>query len=309
MIQLFRKFLLLSLIMLSVDVSMGGEPVELKYHLRIGEVYRISQLVVSDLEQKIGGEKTYMSTYLSGDIEFRVIEDQDSCYEIEAQYVFLGLIIKSDDGISSINSDETGSDASMLLGAMKNVPFKLSFFKDGRVRNVRDLDKMIANVFEEGPALTAEDSLTISNLLYESYGADAISTSIENLTAFMPNRAVKKGESWGNEFEVSSGIRLQLKNTYKLSKVYKDSVVISRTAIVNTPSGGFPKLLNKFKVVYSLTGKLNGSMTVNLKTGWIMHSEFEQKMRGNIHFERCPDIPQGYDVPVSITYSSKALDE
>lgn len=304
-----QNIFLLMLVFLSIDACIAGEPIELKYRLKTGEEYQLSQILLSESTQKIGGEKTSITTYVSADILFTVIEEQESCFEIEAQYVFLGIVIQSEDGVSSINSDEKGNDASELLGAMKNVPFRLCFNKNGSISNLRGLDDIIKSVFENGPAMTPDDSVTIVNLMNESFGANAISTSIENLTAYMPNKAVKKGEIWKNELSVNSGIKMNYKNTYKLLKVYNDSVMMSRIASVNTPEGGYPKMINKFNVVYTLSGKLMGTMTVDLKTGWIIHSEYVVKLSGNIHFERCPDLPQGFDVPVTMVYNSKALNE
>jgi uncharacterized protein DUF6263 len=120
-----------------------------------------------------------------------------------------------------------------------------------------------------------------------------IADSSENKIQFLiryPNGEVAVGDSWKKEIVIKTGNKMNCNATYTLKEV-KDN--IATIAIEGDLFGKGDKFGNEF----SMEGKLTGTFTVDIKTGWPKtadtHQEFTLKMGGK-------DTPIKYDIHLTV---------
>lgn len=117
----------------------------------------------------------------------------------------------------------------------------------------------------------------------------AIVDSTENKMQFLiryPNQEIAVGDTWDKEIVIKSGNKMNCSAKYTLKEIHGDFAVISM-------EGKLYGSGDKFGNEYTMEGKLTGTITVDITTGWPIDSETHQdfilKMGGK-------DIPMKYDI-------------
>ena len=62
-----------------------------------------------------------------------------------------------------------------------------------------------------------------------------------------------------------------------------------------------PANLNGMSAKYAINGTTEGDVTIDVKTGWIIKSTFSQNLKGNLEFLPNAQMPNGMQVPITIT--------
>ncbi len=117
--------------------------------------------------------------------------------------------------------------------------------------------------------------------------------STENKMQFLiryPNKEISVGDAWEKEIEIKAGNKMNCSAKYVLKEIKGDSAIISMDGKLY---GSGEKFGNEF----SMEGKLSGTITVSISTGWPIHSDTHQdfilKMGGK-------DIPMKYDIKCKV---------
>ena len=123
--------------------------------------------------------------------------------------------------------------------------------------------------------------------------ANELIDSSENKIQFLlryPNHDVAVGDSWKKEIVVKTGNKMNCNATYTLKEVKENIATIS---VEGQLFGEGDKFGNEF----SMEGKLTGTFTVDIQTGWPKtadtHQEFILKMGGK-------ETPIKYDIHCNV---------
>ena len=121
----------------------------------------------------------------------------------------------------------------------------------------------------------------------------AIVDSSENKMQFLvvyPDKEIGIGETWQKELVIKAGNKMNCSATYTLKELHEDFAII-------TIDGKLYGSGEKFGNEFSMEGKITGTITVDITTGWPIitdaHQDFILKMGGK-------DIPMKYDIKCNI---------
>lgn len=105
-----------------------------------------------------------------------------------------------------------------------------------------------------------------------------------------PNQEIAIGDTWEKEILIKAGNKMNCSAKYILKEIHEDYAVISM-------EGKLYGSGDKFGNEFSMEGKLTGTITVDITTGWPIdsdtHQEFILKMGGK-------DIPMKYDIKCKV---------
>jgi hypothetical protein len=121
----------------------------------------------------------------------------------------------------------------------------------------------------------------------------AIVDSSENKMQILvryPANEVGIGDSWQKEILIKSGNKMNCSANYTLKELKGDTAVI---AIEGKLFGKGESFGNEF----SMDGKLNGTFTVDIKTGWPLNSDIKQEFTLKMGEK---EIPMKYDIKSKI---------
>lgn len=117
--------------------------------------------------------------------------------------------------------------------------------------------------------------------------------STENKMQFLiryPDQEIAVGDTWEKEIVIKAGNKMNCSAKYTLKEIHGDFAVISMEGKLY---GGGEKFGNEF----TMEGKLTGSITVDITTGWPIdsdtHQDFILKMNGK-------DVPMKYDIKCKV---------
>ncbi|MBK7098716.1 MAG: hypothetical protein IPH58_10605 [Sphingobacteriales bacterium] len=126
---------------------------------------------------------------------------------------------------------------------------------------------------------------------------NAIKSSFEQSFKWYPEKEVKVGDSWTTVTTISSPYELKSNNNYTLKKV--DNSIGFLTVKSDVTTDGSKKMeSNGMEMEINLTGKNEGEMQVDMKSGMPVSSNIVQNLSGKMEI-------MGQEVPISISNTIK----
>ncbi len=106
-------------------------------------------------------------------------------------------------------------------------------------------------------------TLDLGNLDTDNEVAKNMKSSFSQ--AVYPDHKVKVGESWENDITTSGIAEMSMHITYTLTKATRKQAFIDVKGTIDSPDAAT-----------KLKGTISGEMIVDRKTGWVVHSTFDQ---------------------------------
>ncbi|MFC4097094.1 DUF6263 family protein [Euzebyella saccharophila] len=237
----------------------------LAYNLKKDAVFTVKQEAQQIITQELDGATHELTNKIDGVLEFKVLAERDSLYDIALTFKDLNLLMTSSiqGELMNVKAKEVNEEdmQSQIFNSLLNKPVKMVLAKNGDILEVKGGDKLVAQMAE---ASGLEDEFSLNMMkksLQKEFGSEALSNSYKQMTFIYPKQKVKVGAHWKNEY---SG-KLQAKNLWTLDQVTNKNANISGKADV-TMDVQEP----------TTTMKLKGSQTTKITTD--ITSGFIQKM-------------------------------
>ena len=287
-----RFFIQLSVAVFLLSVfsfrSLGADIYTLEFNLEKGKIYK--QRSVSEMTMTINamGQDMEMDMKTETSIHFNVVERNNDVYDISMSY----QKIKMDMNVMQSYSIDSDSPGNSVLQSFIGIPIDIQLTKEGKV-SIKDADQFATKI----DAITDEQlKQIISQLLSEK----AIQSTFERLS-FFPGKPVAVGDSWDVTTNASAG-GIDIINKLELTlKQVKDNIAILEVAgTLSTPEGGAVMQVNGMDAEVSAKGIQTGTIRIDIKTGWIVGSEINQKSTQNIEIMGY-SIPQEVEIKLTVT--------
>jgi len=237
----------------------------LAYRLSKGEVFTIKQKATQIITQELDGATHELTNTINGILEFEVVADNDSLYDIALTFKDLNLLMTSSiqGELMNVNAKEVdpGNMQSQIFNSLLNRPVQMVLAKTGAILEVNGGDSLVLKMAE---ASGLEDEFSLNMMkksLEKEFGSDALSSSYEQMTFIYPEKEVRIGDQWKNTY---SG-KLNSKNIWTLQERTSENASISGTADIEMDV-----------TELATTMKLSGSQETQITTD--LHSGFIQKM-------------------------------
>jgi len=235
------------------------------------------------------GDKFYVETVSNTKqvMEFMGTKNES---ESDSTQVTSFKVLKSDkDGvvieqkIESIKNKNSGGlpGADKIMDALKGATFKLTLNNKGEVTKIEGYDEFMKK-------LSADNELA-GKMLKSFMSEETIKATAAESFAFLPPKAVSKGDTWKRSQAVPLGPLGSLKGetTYTYKGPGKDGEEISfdQSLEYAPPKEGDDSLPFKITKGEMKADKASGSMTFDASKGRLVKTEQSTKMKGSLTFE------------------------
>jgi hypothetical protein len=168
----------------------------------------------------------------------------------------------------------------VIMSNMCNKPFLLRMSKKGKVEEIKDAEKIFDDMFK-GVQLDDAQKEQIRQQMMKSYGETALQSSIEAATSFFPEKAVAVNEKWNTKSKLVTSTTLNVITAYTLNSYTATAYTISGSSTLETADKNAVTESNGIPMKFDLKGKMNSTIKVDAKTGWISELKLVQELAGN----------------------------
>lgn len=255
-----KNFILFVLLCSYTITSLGQ--VSLQYSLKKGDVFEIKQHANQIITQELDGASHEITNVIQGVLSFTVTGVEKNQYKISLSFKDLNL--KMDSSIQGTIMDvkaleiEEGDMQSKIFNSLLNSPVEMTLAKNGDILNVIGGDSLVSKM-TAASGLADEFSINLMRKsLEKEFGSKALSDSYKQMTFIYPDKAIKKGDSWKNQY---TG-KLTAENTWVLEDYSKENALINGTSAVSMN-------LVEPGTTMTLTGTQQTKITTNIISGFI----------------------------------------
>ncbi len=217
-VVLFVLFLLVSPLVIAQT--------NLQYKLKEGDVYKVKQEASQVISQELEGAIHEITNRVSGVLEFQVVKERDTTFEVDLFFRDLNLKMTSSiqGELMNVNAREIKDNdiQSRIFNSLLNEPVHIVLSNNGDILEVTGGDSLVAKM-SGASGIVDEFSLNMmKKSLEKEFGSEALSNSYEQMTFIYPNSPVRVGDSWSNQYLG----KLSADNSWKLEAVTDSSATI-----------------------------------------------------------------------------------
>jgi hypothetical protein len=271
-------------------------------NLNKGEIY--IQKIISNMSivQTMNGQQIDMNMTINGKMTYKVIDIQNSIFDMEVAYDSLSMKMSLPNGVMEFNSEKNDENDifSAILALMKNKPFLIKMTKAGKVNEVKNIESVFSNIFDKFPQLTDIQKQQIQSQLMQAYGEKAFKGNIEMCSAIFSDSPVSKGDKWIIKTKLESGMAVNLETTYELKEVNDSYCLFSGDSKIETADKDAYIQSNGMPLKYDLLGTMSSEIKINRKSGWVIESKINQTIKGTVQIKDNPQMPGGMTIPMTM---------
>lgn len=288
--------------LLLLVTSCEAKKERLELNLTKGETYTQQMASSMSILQTINGQEVKTNMSVHGKMTYKVIDIQNSVYEIEVRYESLALKMSMPGGTMEFSSEKNDANdiLSTLLGVMKNKPFLVKMTKTGKVNEVKNIENLFSDMFIKTPTLNEMQQKQIRQQLMQAYGEQAFKGNLEMCSAIFPDSTVAKGDKWVIKTKLASGMAANMETSYELKETEDTFYIISGISKIATADKDAYIQSNGMPLKYDMTGTMTSEIKINRKTGWVIESKTSQTIQGTAQIKDNPQMPGGMSIPMTM---------
>ncbi len=204
----------------------------LQYKLKEGDVYKVKQEASQVISQEMEGAVHEITNRVSGLLEFQVVKERDTTFEIDLFFRDLNLQMTSSiqGELMNVDASEVKENdiQSKIFNSLLNEPVHIVLSNNGDILEVTGGDSLVAKM-SGASGIVDEFSLNMmKKSLEQEFGSEALSNSYEQMTFIYPSTPVQVGDSWNNQYLG----KLSADNSWQLEAVTDSSATIRGDARV-----------------------------------------------------------------------------
>ena len=154
---------------------------ELALNLEQGKKYNQYSDSKATVIQDINGQNMTMVVELKGTMSYLVKTVNVNDFDMEVRYEHLSMSMQLPQGTMEFSSEKNDDQDifSMILGEMKNIPFEVKMSKNGKIKDVKNIESLFESAFKKFPQLTEAQLGQLKVQLMNAYGEKAFKGNIE----------------------------------------------------------------------------------------------------------------------------------
>jgi hypothetical protein len=266
---------------------LSAQKYDLKFNLEEGKTYKIQQKADQEINITVMGMSQDIKQINVFDYHYFVKEVKDGIQTIEVTYDAIQSSREGAQGSSSYNSrTDTVADnpESQYLAAIIGESFTMKMDQMGKVLEVIGTEALLEKGLSQMEGIDEQTMAAVKVQINSQFGDEAMKSSMGQISAFFPGKKVKVGKSWKSKVATTTVMPLNMSNVYTLDKVEDGKAYLSvRTEI--TPGEGEPLEMGPMTMTYELAGVQNGTVVLDLATGWTLKGDMDQDLGGNVQID------------------------
>jgi hypothetical protein len=282
-------------IALIIWTSCYAQKQKLELNLITGNTYSLNLVSNASITQNIGNQQVNMKMTIIGKLDYKVINIQDSIYNLEVKYENLAMKMALPNGEMEFSSEKNDINdiISTVLGTIKNKPFILKMTKLGRIVEVKNMDTLFFAMLDKFPQLSKVQKQQIQGQIEQAYGEKALKGNFEMISAIFSDLPVAKGDKWTINTQLESGMSANMETIYELKEINDSYCIISGDSKIETADKDVYTELNGISLKYDMSGTMFSNIKINKISGWIMDSNINQALKGTVQIKPNPQMPDG----------------
>lgn len=252
------KALTILLIFLS-SLSLTAQKV-LQYNLKTDDTFRVEQQAKQHITQDINGVDQIINNHLKSVMQFKVVKVEQEVIVLEMTFQHLKMTMSSPELGELLNADTANEDDADLTSKMfkgtLNIPVTMIMERTGKIQSISGGEELIASMFKAANIIDGATIEANKAQFEKQFGSEALSNSFEQMTYFLPAKAVTINDTWENVYQGD----LRAKNKWTLSTYTEDAYTVSGNADVTMSN------IDE-NVTMVLTGTQKTTINANSKTG------------------------------------------
>ncbi len=294
----------LALVLLPRCGQAAEDKVELRFRLEEGESYKLRVTIEQEIVQWIEGEEQEISQTIGIGETFTVKDvDDEGTMTVEVTFGPMAMKMEGPQGTFEYDSEDPPNDVPLLaqgLAAMVGSSFTMKLTPEGRVTDLKGVDKMFERIFEsldlpEGPI---KDSIVES--LKNQFGDEALKEMMGNIMTGLPDKPVGIGDSWSHTIVLTKGFPMIIKYTSTLTARKDGVATIKVESTIKSNPDAPPMKMGPMTMKYKFKGSQNGTFRLDEATGWFVEGEVKQEMSGEIIMTGIPGQTEEQSLPILI---------
>ena len=295
------KNIIIFTIAIFFTVNSFAQQHEISLRLKRGETY--TQHLTSDMNmvQGINGQDLEVNMGMNAKMAFKVLNVANDIFELEVTYQSLSMKMSmaGRDMIFDSEKIDTIDVMSKLLNAMKKNSFTIKMSKNGKVTEVKGIDRLFSSI-EEIKGLTEVQKEQMKGVLSKSYGEKAFKANLEMSMAIYPSTPVKVGDTWKIAGKIQTSIDAAIETVFTLKEVTDEFYLITGNAKIITLNKDQYTNTTGMEMKYDLTGTMQSEVKLSKKTGWIVAGNVNQQISGNTMIKDSERVPGGLTIPLTM---------
>lgn len=276
------KTFILSVFFTLLGISlMAQTPVNLKLNLEKGKVYTIKSTSKQAIQQTANGQQYNLDVYSNAVVSYKVLQQQDDLMDIELKFDTIASKISS-----AMFNKETNSAKPAGNDPLEKIMNKMSSYKliakistAGKFIDFVNFPKFKDNVMfvlDSIPATKRDQAkMQADALLKES----AVRSMVEPLFAYLPESAVKTGDTWETSyFRVANNMSMLSLNSFTLKAVENNLATVSGKSEIES----IPSTDPSAQMSQDLKGSMTFDSTLDLTTGLALKNTTKGHVDGTI---------------------------
>lgn len=301
-----------TLLLLFTGISCFAQKQTLRLNLQQDSTYYMTTNANLTITEDIPGQQQVISTIISGRMSHKVTAIKDSVYEMEVQYLSLGLQMNLPGGKSlNFNSELHRDDIiSKVFSSVLNKPFLLTLSKSGKVISIKHIENLFLGMEEQFPQISEAQKAQLRGQMEQSFGEKSFKGSMQDAFAVFPAKQVSRNDQWVANTTLESLVTIKIKNTYTLKDITDKAYVIHGDAVVSPGADqGFKEISGMPMRFVNMAGTSITDIKLNKSTCWISEVKVVKLIKGTIEIKDNPKVPGGLSFPISIFGDMTEMDK
>lgn len=132
------------------------------------------------------------------------------------------------------------------------------------------------------------------------FGKEKIVEMLSNLIVVLPDRPLRRGDTWQDSFAVGRGSRIPMTGAYTVTAVEPGVCTIQVAGQRNLDEEPLVEGTGQTKMTTKLGGSSETTLRIERQTGWLLSSEFKASFQGEIQMATTGAQPQDVSMPLSV---------
>jgi len=276
------KKLFLSVFFALLGISlMAQAPVTLKLNLEKGKVYTAKSTSKQTVKIDAAGQQFNIDVFSNNVVTYKVLKQENDIMDVELK--FDTIVSKSN---SPMGSKETNSAKPNMSDPTERIMNKIStstiiakISTAGKFVDFVNYPKFkdrVLFVLDSIPAGKRDQAKMVADALIQE---SAVRTRIEPLFAYLPEKAVKTGDTWESTYSLSANNATLLSlNTFTLKGVASNVATVSGKSEIESLPSNDPAA----QTTQNLKGTMTAEGTVDVVTGLMLKNTAKGHIEGTM---------------------------
>jgi hypothetical protein len=275
-----KVFLSVFFVLLGISL-MAQAPVTLKLNLEKGKVYTAKSTSKQTVKIDAAGQQFNIDVFSNNVVTYKVLKQENDIMDIELKFDTIASKSNSPMGSKEINSAKPNMSDPMerIMNKISTSTIIAKISTAGKFVDFVNYPKFkdhVLFVLDSIPAGKRDQAKMVADALVQE---SAVRTRIEPLFAYLPEKAVKTGDSWESTYSLSANNATLLSlNTFTLKGVASNVATVSGKSEIESLPSNDPAA----QMTQNLKGTMTSDGTVDVATGLMLKNTAKGHIEGTM---------------------------